>query len=52
MRREAKKTPCINNLKQKHVAIMLYLDDYNEYPFRGMRFLLPYARITTSFCTH
>lgn len=44
VRREAKKTPCMNNLKQIHVAIMLYLEDYNEYPFRGMRFLLPYAR--------
>lgn len=47
-RQEAKKTPCMNNLKQIHAAMMLYLDDYNEYP-PGMRFLLPYARNSDIF---
>jgi len=42
-RQEAKKAPCMNNLKQIHAAMMLYLDDHNEYPPR-MQFLLPYAR--------
>lgn len=48
VRREAKKTPCMNNLKQIHAAMMLYLDDYNEYP-PGMRFLFPYARNSDIF---
>lgn len=47
-RHEAKKTPCMNNLKQIHAAMMLYLDDYNEYP-PGMRFLFPYARNSDIF---
>ncbi|MGQ9487314.1 MAG: prepilin-type N-terminal cleavage/methylation domain-containing protein [Armatimonadota bacterium] len=48
VRRQAEKIPCMNNLKQIHAAMMLYLDDYNEYPL-GMRFLLPYSRNNNIF---